>query len=91
MLCLECTGVVSVGWCRLSGVYGSCWCRCRLLLVLIVMESKPVPAKLLHAAPPYGQIISHQKWRGSSLLQSLRGQSFTSLDTCRKKEMGPVA
>ncbi len=79
MLCLECTGVVSVGCLECTGA------------VSVVMESKPVPVKLLHAAPPYGQIISHQKWRGSSLLQSLGGQSFTSLDTCVKEELGPVA
>ncbi|XP_059391756.1 Fanconi anemia core complex-associated protein 24 [Carassius carassius] len=49
------------------------------------MESKPVPWKLLHA-PPYGQVISHEKWRGSTLLQSLRG----SVKTIFEEELGVV-
>ncbi|XP_043084091.1 Fanconi anemia core complex-associated protein 24 isoform X2 [Puntigrus tetrazona] len=52
----------------------------------VVMESKPVPAKLLYAAPPYGQMISHEKWRGSSLLQSIRG----SVTTIFEEELGVV-
>jgi len=37
------------------------------------MDSKPVPARLLHASPPYGHILTHEKWRASALLQSFKG------------------
>lgn len=50
------------------------------------MESKPVPAKLLNAAPPYGHIISHEKWRGSTLVQSFKG----SVKMIFEEELGVV-
>ncbi|XP_051739596.1 Fanconi anemia core complex-associated protein 24 [Ctenopharyngodon idella] len=50
------------------------------------MESKPVPAKLLNAAPPYGHIITHEKWRGSTLLQSFKG----SVKMIFEEELGVV-
>uniref|UniRef100_A0A8C2BSI6 FA core complex associated protein 24 n=1 Tax=Cyprinus carpio TaxID=7962 RepID=A0A8C2BSI6_CYPCA len=55
-------------------------------MLLFVMESKPVPAKLVHAAPPYGHIIAHERWRGSALVHSLRG----SVKTIFEEELGVV-
>uniref|UniRef100_A0A671L8S2 Fanconi anemia core complex-associated protein 24 pseudonuclease domain-containing protein n=1 Tax=Sinocyclocheilus anshuiensis TaxID=1608454 RepID=A0A671L8S2_9TELE len=52
------------------------------------MESnvKPVPATLLHAAPPYGHILTHEKWRRSPLVQTLKG----SVKTIFEEELGVV-
>ncbi|KAF3706066.1 Fanconi anemia core complex-associated protein 24 [Channa argus] len=37
------------------------------------METKPKTAALLNARPPYGHVIASDKWRNSSLIQSLNG------------------
>ncbi|XP_051548377.1 Fanconi anemia core complex-associated protein 24-like isoform X1 [Myxocyprinus asiaticus] len=50
------------------------------------MESKPVPAKLINAAPPYGHILTNEKWRGSTLVQCFKG----SVKTIFEEELGIV-
>ncbi|CAM4735362.1 hypothetical protein PO909_021226 [Leuciscus waleckii] len=50
------------------------------------MDWKPVPARLLNASPPYGHIITHEKWRASALLQSFKG----SVKIIFEEELGVV-
>ncbi|KAI7811641.1 Fanconi anemia core complex-associated protein 24 [Triplophysa rosa] len=50
------------------------------------MESKPLSAKLLNAAPPYGHIIINEKCRGSNLVQCLKG----SVKAIFEEELGDV-
>uniref|UniRef100_A0A672QHH5 FA core complex associated protein 24 n=1 Tax=Sinocyclocheilus grahami TaxID=75366 RepID=A0A672QHH5_SINGR len=52
----------------------------------MVMEGNVKPATLLHAAPPYGHILTHERWRRSTLAQTLKG----SVKTIFEEELGVV-
>ncbi|XP_065147306.1 Fanconi anemia core complex-associated protein 24 isoform X2 [Paramisgurnus dabryanus] len=52
---------------------------------MAVCDSKPVPAKLLNAAPPYGHVIVNEKWRGSTLVQSLKESDLVAGSGHRRK------
>lgn len=43
------------------------------------METKA--AAVLNAVPPYGHVITSEKWRNSSLIQSLKGNFVIYLKT----------
>ncbi|XP_071391047.1 Fanconi anemia core complex-associated protein 24 [Centroberyx affinis] len=51
------------------------------------MESNVKSPVLLNAVPPYGHVIAHEKWRSSSLIESLKGGG---VKTVFEKELGVV-